>query len=241
MHRADDTQQRPWLKPPEASCSAGDWVSLQLRRETLERYVARESRVLELNAGEGYFTDVLRQMGCRISLAEESPDGLGSTGASLADFAADAYDAVVAYNGTLSYAMHRRDQVLAECRRVLRADGLLILDVLSLWGTLHRQLPIVVGRDLVHNRGVIRTGDVPGVNRHCHLFRAAELESFLCSGGFELMKLSASSVLSTGIDVPVSSDASIWSALLEYERSASIERGCLDGGSRLIAVARRTR
>jgi hypothetical protein len=39
--------------------------------------------------------------------------------------------------------------------------------------------------------------------------------------------------------IPVSSDASIWSALLEYERAACVERGFLDGGSRLIAVARR--
>lgn len=246
MDRLDDTPRHGQLLPrAEVTCSAGDWVSLQLRREVLERYVRRESSVLELNAGSGYFGEVLRRMGCRTRVAEASLDGLASTGAhvdgrhALGEIADEAYDAVVAYDGALSYAMHRRDQLLAESRRVLRPAGLLVLDVLSLWGTLHRQLSLVVDRDMVYTRGVIRTGDAPGASRRCHLFRAAELSAFLCRGGFELLHLSASSVLSTGIDLPVSSDRSVWSALLEYERAASVERGYLDGGSRLIAVAKR--
>lgn len=247
MYRADAPQQHdPLLPPAEATCSAGDWVSLQLRREALERHVARESSVLELNPGAGYFTEVLRRMGCRTRVAEVSREGIASTEVgsvdgwrSLGRITDAAYDAVVAYNGTLSYAMHRRDRLLSDIQRALRPGGLLVLDVLSLWGTLHRQLPLVVQRDLVYTRSVIRTGDAPGASLECHLFRAAELRSFLCSGGFALVHLSASSVLSTGIELPVSSDASLWSALLEYERAASVERGYLDGGSRLIAVARR--
>jgi SAM-dependent methyltransferase len=241
----------------ESMCSAGDWVSLQLRREALERHVPRGSRVLAANAGAGYFTEVLHQLDCRISVFDESLEELAATRArastrgfeasidgwhnkgivALDGIADGAYDAVVVYGGALSYALHRRDQALAECRRVLRSAGVLALDVLSLWGTLHRQLPLVVERDLVHNRAVIRSGDVLGASRKCHLFRAAELRSFLCGGGFELLSLSASSVLSTGMNIPVSSDASIWSALLEYERAACVERGFLDGGSRLIAIA----
>jgi SAM-dependent methyltransferase len=259
MYQSQATLQGQSRGVAESMCSAGDWVSLQLRREALERHVARGSRVLEANAGAGHFTEVLHHLNCRISVVDESSEELASTraratargfwssieswhhkGIATLDGIADgAYDAVVAYGGALSYALHRRDQALAECRRVLRSSGVLALDVLSLWGTLHRQLPLVVERDLVHNRAVIRSGDVLGASRKCHLFRAAELESFLCGGGFELLSLSASSALSTGMDIPVSSAASIWSALLEYERAACVERGFLDGGSRLIAVARR--
>lgn len=239
--------------------SAADWVSIQLRREALERYVPRGSRVLEANAGAGHFTEALAQLGCRISVVDESADELASNRANagargfsssiehwlqrdigaLDDVSDGTYDAVVAYGGALSYALERRDHALAEYRRVLSSGGVLVLDVLSLWGTLHRQLPLVVGHDLVHNRAVIRTGDVLGVRRECHLFRAAELRTFLCRGGFDLLSLSASSVLSSGMEMPRSSEASIWSTLLEFERAACVEPGCLDGGSRLIAVARR--
>lgn len=249
--------QRPGVAEP--MCSAEDWVSLQLRREALERYVPKGSRVLETNACAGHFTEVLHHLGCRISVVDESPEELASSrvnagarglstsidawhhkGISALDGIPDgAYDAVVAYGAGLSYALQKRDKALAECRRVLRPAGVLALDVLSLWGTLHRHLPLVVGRDLVHNRAVIRSGDVLGSSPECHLFRAAELRSLLCRGGFEVLSLSASSALSTGMTMPMSTDDSIWSALLEYERAACFEDGCLEGGSRLIAVARR--
>jgi SAM-dependent methyltransferase len=259
MYQTQATPQARSRGVTESMCSAGDWVSLQLRREAIERHVARGSRVLETNAGAGHFTEALHHLDCRVSVVDESSEELASTRASsmargfgtsidswhhmgivaLEGIADGTFDAVVAYGGALSYALHRRDQALAEFRRVLRSSGVLAVDVLSLWGTLHRQLPLVVTRDLVHNRAVIRSGDVLGASRKCHLFRAAELRSFLCGGGFEVLSLSASSVLSTGMEIPVSSDASIWSALLEYERAACSEPGFLDGGSRLIAMARR--
>ena len=40
-------------------------------------------------------------------------------------------------------------------------------------------------------------------------------------------------------DAPLASDPSVGSALLEYERSACVERGYLDSGAQIIAVARR--
>jgi len=232
---------------------------LQLRCEALERYVPRGSRVLQVNAGTGRFTQVLHQLDCRISVVDESPVELESHRAravaggfsgsieswsqqdieELAGTADGAYDAVVAYNGALSFALKRRDRALAECGRVLRAGGVLALDVLSLWGTLQRRLPLLVRHDLVHNRAVIRSGDLLQANRKCHLFRAAELKTFLCRAGFEMLHLSASSFLSTGMAMPASSELDAWSTLLEYERAACVEQGCLDGGNRLIAVVRR--
>ena len=153
------------------------------------------------------------------------------------------FDAVVAYEGALSYALERRDRALRELVRVLTPRGVLILSAFSLWGTLHRHLPHVVARDLVDNRAVVRSGNAPassfGHGRPCHLFRAAELEAFLRRGGLEILSLSASSALSTGIPLPEATDPSAWSALLEYERAACAERGYLDSGSEIIAVARR--
>ena len=164
------------------------------------------------------------------------------------------FDAIVAYGGVLGYALERRDRALAECMRVLAPRGLLIIGVFSLWGSMHRHLPLILSRDLVDNRAVIRSGNVlgagaaPGIDpasavlgggRPCHLFRAAELEAFLRRGGLELLALSSASALSTGLGRPLGSDPSAWSALLEYERAACVERGYLDSGTQLIAVARR--
>jgi SAM-dependent methyltransferase len=250
-------------EPVRLARSAGDWVSFQLHREALERFVPRGSRVLESNAGAGQYTEVLHQLGCRVSVQDESLEelalhqaqarALGYEGSvegwaqrdlcSLSGLADASFDAVVAYGAALSYTLERRDRALTECIRVLRPRGVLVVDVLSLWGTMHRHLPLILGQDLVQNRAVIRSGNAAGVvlggGRQCHLFRAAELEAFLRRGGLELLSLSASSALSTCLELPVASDPSTWSALLEYERAACVERGYLDSGTQLIAVARR--
>jgi S-adenosylmethionine-dependent methyltransferase len=251
-------------QPVLARHSAEDWVSFQLHREALERFIARGSRVLEANAGTGQYTEVLAHLGCAVNVLDESPDALhthrerarslGYEGAIESSATLDlcaltglpdaGFDAVVAYGAALSYAFERRDRALAECIRVLKPRGVLIIDALSLWGTMHRQLPFVLARDLVQNRAVIRSGNAGGLlpgdsGRQRHLFRAAELDAFLRRGGLELLWLSASSALSTGVELPAASDPSTWSALLEYERAACVERGYLDSGSQLLAVARR--
>jgi SAM-dependent methyltransferase len=457
---------------------AGDWVSFQLHREALERFVPRGSRVLEISAGVGHYTEALHQLGCKISVLDESLDELESNRArarargfaasiegwaqcdicSLAAFPDAAFDVVVAFGAALSHAHDRRDRALAECMRVLRPRGILVLDVFSLWGSMRRNFPQLLARDLVLNRAIIRSGNAPesllGIERraperasqappshtrpsqhqllpelpprlqpssepssglssaeaqrsqewrshtrasatpiapeqsaasadmlaslqpsspqpaqqssspsphtarqplppapessahlqaspgqpgaqplsphpvsppasrepsavhsspeslaaahsapghsssvhsapaqsspghappgrsvpepspsaqsavapsaqsavaqseaersapshaapelspqrHCHLFRAAELEAFLRRAGLEVLSLSASSALSTGVEMPMSADAGTWSALLEYERAACIERGYLDSGHHLIAIARR--
>lgn len=275
--------------PLRIARSAGDWVSFQLHREALERFVPRGARVLELSAGVGHYTEALHHLGCKISVLDESLDELESNQArarergfassiegwaqrdicSLRDFADGAFDAVVAYGAALSQALDRRDRALGEWMRVLRPRGVLVLDALSLWGSMRRSLPQLLARDLVHNRAIIRSGNAPEAllaierrpnepiahapypmtgyptsdpppgERYCHLFRAAELEGFLRRAGLEILSLSASSALSTGIEMPMTSDPGTWSALLEYERAACVERGYLDSGQHLIAVARR--
>ena len=256
------------------------WVSAQLHRDTLERFLPRGARVLELSTGAAQLTEVLHRLGCKLSVLASSADELEVARArarergfdasvelwahgsmvNLEAFADASFDAVVAYGGPLGYALERRDRALAECMRVLAPRGLLIVGVFSLWGSMHRHLPLILGRDLVDNRAVIRSGNIGGNvgsnalpladgthdanailggGRPCHLFRAAELEAFLRRGGLELLSLSSSSALSTGLDRPLGSDPSAWSALLEYERAACVERGYLDSGTQLIAVARR--
>lgn len=310
--------------PLRIARSAGDWVSFQLHREALERFVPRGSRVLEISAGVGHYTEALHHLGCKISVLDEALDELESNQArarargfaasiegwaqrdicSLGAFPDAAFDVVVAYGAALSHAHDRRDRALSECMRVLRPRGILVLDVFSLWGSLRRNLSQLLARDLVQNRAIIRSGNAPeslldserraleatsplplshavpaqaqpaepspgapfdavpsaaarlepepppsvsqqvsveplARERHCHLFRGAELEAFLRRAGLEILSLSASSALSTGVEMPMAADPGTWSALLEYERAACVERGYLDSGHHLIAIARR--
>jgi len=244
--------------------SIGDRVSLELHRETLERFVPRAFRVLDVGAGPGRFTEVLHHIGCRIVVADLSPKQLDENRlrarehgfassvegwhlldiCALGDFADASFDAVVAYGGPLSYVLDRRHQALGECLRVLRPGGLFISSVMSLWGTMHRHLPAVLDLELAQNRAIIETGDLtpsnnPGTGHPCHLFRAAELATFLEGAGLTLVSLSASSALTTGVAADVACDAATWSALLEFERMACVEPGYLDSGTHLIAVCRR--
>ena len=242
---------------------AEEWVSFHLHRDALERFVPSGARVLETTPGDGRYTEVLHRLGSKLSVLSASAaereslqarardrgyassvdHWLEGDVAHLAAIPDGSFDAVIAFEGALSYALERRDRALRELVRVLGPRGVLILSAFSLWGTLHRHLPLVLARDLVDNRAVVRSGTAPasafGHGRPCHLFRAAELEAFLRRGGLEVLSLSASSALSTGVPLANPADPSAWSALLEYERAACAERGYLDSGSEIIAVARR--
>jgi SAM-dependent methyltransferase len=265
--REPESGARPVRAERQGSSTAQEWVSRQLHRELLERYVPSGARVLELSTGHDtgndQYTEVLHRLGCRITAVGITPSALDGLRArarqggfdtsveswvvreigSLEGLEDGGHDAVVAYGGFLSYALERRDRALGECMRVLRPRGVLLLSVPSLWGTLHGRLARFMECDLVHNRGVIRSGNLPAgaldASAACHLFRAAELDAFLRRAGLELLSLCASNALSTGVELPADSDRSTWSALLEYERAACAERGYLDSGSHLIAVARR--
>src|SRR5687768_3189875 len=79
MYQTQTTLQVRSQCAAEIMCSAEDWVSLQLRREALERHVTRGSRVLEANAGVGHFTEVLHRLDCRISVVDESSEELAAT------------------------------------------------------------------------------------------------------------------------------------------------------------------
>ena len=221
--------------------------------------------MLDIGAGPGRFTEVLHRLGCRIVVADLSSEqlALNRQAASnhgfapsveswhlldicdLSSLADKSFDAVVAFGGPLSYVFDQRDRALNECRRVLRPGGLLCLSVMSLWGTMHRYLPGVLGIPLSTNRTIMSTGDLtkdtaPGSSHYCHMFRSGELRSFLERPGLELLSISAASALSTGHASSSVLDSARWEALLEFEEAACIEAGYLDAGTHLIAVARHT-
>ena len=94
------------------------------------------------------------------------------------------------------------------------------------------------------NRSIVATGDLtkendPSSTHHCHMFRAAELRSFLDRPDLELLWLSASSAVTTGLAPSILSNADSWDLVLEFEAMACTEANYLDAGTHLISVVRR--
>ena len=163
----------------------------------LERFVAPGSRVLEIGAGPGRFTQTLHRLGCRIVVADIShvqlelnrrygaERGFASSVEAyqkldicdLAILPPASFDVVVAYGGPLSYVFERRDDAVESCRRVLRSRGMFVASVMSLWGTLHRHLAALRDLPLRSMASIVETGDLtpekdPMSSHKCHMFRS---------------------------------------------------------------------
>jgi ubiquinone/menaquinone biosynthesis C-methylase UbiE len=117
--------------------------------------------VLEVGAGAGRFTMELARLGARVTVVDISPEQLrlneehvaegGLEDAVEARHLADvldlsrfedrSFDAVVCYGGPLSWALDGADRAFEELLRVTKAEGHVLLGVMSRFGSLHAFLP----------------------------------------------------------------------------------------------------
>jgi len=232
----------------------------------LERLVPPGSRVLEIGAGPGRFTQTLHRLGCRIVVADISDVQLalnrryGSENGfaksveayeklDICDLTAlpnASFDVVVAYGGPLSYVFERRDDAVESCRRVLKPGGVLLASVMSLWGTLHRHLAVLRDLPLWSVKSVVESGDLTPENdptspHKCHMFQSAELARLVERHGFVVEALAASNALSTNLEpllLELRQQPDRWQALLDLEAQATAQPGYVDGGTHLIVAAR---
>lgn len=244
-----------------------DEVNFYLHSHYLEKYAPRGSRVLEIGAGSGRFTQVLAALAVRITVADISPVQLELNRrhaqeydfahavedwrqvdiSDMSQFESCSFDCVVAYGGPFSYALDQRDSALRECLRVLRPDGVLLFSVMSLWGSSHRHLKGVLSIPVEYNQQITRTGDLtpetlPGRTHPMHLFRVAELRAWLKQTGLTIIALSASNCLSLCWDdylTEIRSDEPRWNELLRMELEACAEPGALDMGTHIIGVVKK--
>jgi len=260
----DDYGAREWERWDR---SPVERVKLAVHMHYLETTVQPGMRILEIGAGAGRFTQALARLGARVVVADISPVQLELNrenarqlgfAAAVEDwvecdmcalethFADEAFDAVVCYGGPLSYVLERRDEALAELRRVARPGAPLLFGVMGLWGTVHGALPGVLALPVEVNRDVVRTGRLNparGTGTHyCHMFRAAELRAALEAAGLAVEAISASNGLSAAWGeelAAIEQDPAKWAHLLELEFEACREPGCVDMGTHIIAVARK--
>jgi SAM-dependent methyltransferase len=166
----------------------------------------------------------------------------------LSRFEPNSFDYVVAYGGPFSYVLDKRNMALRECMRVLRPKGMILLSVMSLWGSAHAHLDGVLEVPVSANQKITSTGDIspatfPGrKSNFMHLFRANELKKWLEDEGITVEEMSASSCLSLAWNEKVKqirADVSKWNELLRMEVEACADEGCLNMGTHLIAVGRK--
>lgn len=243
-----------------------DEISLYLHVHYLRRFIVPGSRVLEIGAGAGRFTQILAEIGARVLVADLSPvqlilnrqfaARLGFAPAvedwqvvditDLSRYGEASFDYVVAYGGPFSYVLDRRDQALAECARVLRPGGRLLASVMSLWGSACRALPGTLDVPPEYNQKITATGDLTASNfparqvNPMHLFRVEETRAWVDRSGLHPLAFSASGVLALAwgdhLD-PIRQDPARWNELLRMELDACADPACLGMGTHLIFAA----
>ena len=245
-----------------------DEMSLTIHAHYLKKYILPNQKVLEIGAGAGRFTQILAGLGAQIVVADISSvqlelnkkfsieynfrqaimDWQQADICDLSRFEPESFDAVIAYGGPFSYVLDKRDLALAECLQVIKPGGLLLLSVMSLWGSAHGSLDGVLSIPPEANLEIIRTGDITSAtfpDRHenfMHLFRASELLNWLEKAGLAVTDRSASNCLSLTWNETlkqIRDDDDKWDELIQMELEACVEEGCLDMGSHMIAVARK--
>jgi SAM-dependent methyltransferase len=239
-------------------------VKLFIHTQFLERYITKDSIVLDIGAGPGRFTKVLVKLGATVVVGDISQTQLDLNKrfanefefaygiknylrldiCDMSIFPDSTFDHVVCYGNPLGYVFEKRELAFGETLRVLKPGGKVFLSVSTLWGSIHELLPGVLSVDAVKNEEIIRSGNLyfepeVGLRHRCHLFRAAELKEFLEKHPLTILNLSASNCISAVWGDKLESiraDRTQWDQLLKMELEACQQTGCLEMGSHLIAV-----
>lgn len=180
----------------------------------------------------------------------------------LSPLAAESFDAVVCYGGALSYVFDRADAAVGELLRVTRPGGLVLLSVMSLLGSVRHFLEPCLKLARQHGPAVIsgllathdqvgavagESADSPG--HRLRYYTWADLRALLGRHRCEVVDASAANFLAVGgnaerlrtvLDGEHQDDAALWEAFLEWEVACCREPGAMDGGTHIIAVARKT-
>jgi ubiquinone/menaquinone biosynthesis C-methylase UbiE len=244
-----------------------DEIKLHIHDHYLRSYIPPGSRVLEIGAGPGRFTQTLHSMSCRVLVADLSEvqlalnrlkaDELGFAASveswlqldvcEMEAIESESFDAVLSYGGPFSYVFERADRAIQECIRVLKPGGVLLSSVMSLWGSVHAFFGGVLEIPLQINRVILLTGDLTAQTQsdsahYCHLFSSEEYRVLHERNGLEVLCISASNAVSTGWAEALEhcrSDPALWEFVLELELQACATNGFLDGGTHILAVARK--
>lgn len=231
--------------PARPDSDACGWVSREVHRRFLRRFVPRGAHVLEIGAGANRFTTELAARGCRVVVTDPSSARLAAherrvrgtpaersvvrrevlDGPDVSRYADGEFDVVLAYGGPLSTVRGCAATALRGLLRVVRADGVVVASVLSLLGSWRHHPPGLDGQ--------------PGTTDRS--YRWSEVVGLVDAAGGRLVDGSASNWASAGEPewlADVAADRDRWRRFLEREVAACAEPGARDGGPRILFAAR---
>lgn len=260
----DEYGEKEWER---LAIKPADRINFAVHTHYLREHIRQGSRVLEIGAGPGRFTQVLAELDCRVVVADISgvqlelhrrhsgeqqfghcvEDRLQLDICDLGALESDTFDAVICYGGPLSYVFEKAAAALGECVRVCSSGGKVLASVMSLWGSCRRDLDAVLQLPVSDNRKITATGDLipehlASVKHRCHMFRSQELRGLAADAGLHVVAMSAANCLSVTWDeslATIEDDSEQWQELVRMEIEAGGEAGCLDSGTHLILVGRK--
>jgi SAM-dependent methyltransferase len=249
-------------------------VGLEMHRRVLRRWIRENDRVLEIGAGPGLFTVQLAELGARVTVGDISErqlelnaEQVRSAGCEqavesrllvdivdLSRFPNSSFDAAVAYGGPLSYVFDRAEQSLRELLRTVRIGGVVLLSVMSRFGSVHQFLDGVI-EELRNGYGdeyasLLATGDQIGraarstataLPHEMHLFTWKELKGMIDRQNGQLVDALAANFLSIRADAAVSelTDEQL-TYFLDWEEQVCRASGALDAGTHIIVGIKKT-
>jgi len=241
-------------------------VNLELHKRFQHRWVRPGDRVLEVGAGPGRFTIELARLGARILVSDISAGQLDLNRARVTDAGFEAavegrevldvtdlasigrssFDVATAFGGPLSYVFEQAGQGLDELLAAVRPGGIVLLSVMSRWGSIHQFLDGVLEAGVKGYRLLAETGDQFGetarstvidLPHEMHLFTWDELERLVAARPCRLVDASAANFLSVRADGALASiDPARWEEFLSLEEAACRTRGALDAGTHIIVA-----
>ncbi|HXT18920.1 MAG TPA: class I SAM-dependent methyltransferase [Gemmatimonadaceae bacterium] len=267
----DTFADREWLR---LESTVQGRTNYAVHKRFLDEYARPGMRVLDIGSGPGRFAIDLALLGADVTVADLSPVQLELARARFAErgvldkIAAvreldvtnlesidDAsYDLIVCYGGVLSYTRDRHPVALRELARVVRPGGVVLLSVISLYGTLRLVGPLDAAKvldefdlhmDLAAVLGgadVIYTRERSAEFHHpIALFTSRGLRSAIEDAGLAVEKLaSANPLLPQYSRVPnIEVNAHAADRLRDLEVAVCDNPGLVDAGGHMIAVARR--
>lgn len=235
--------------PANPDTDACGWVSREVHRRFLRRYVPRGARVLEIGAGANRFTTELAARGCRVVVTDPSSARLAAherrlratpaersvlrrevlDGPDVSRYADGEFDVVLAYGGPLSAVRGCAAGALRGLLRVVGTDGVVVASVLSLLGSWRHHPP---GLDRQVD-GRPETAD--------RRYRWSEVAEHVHAAGGQLAGGSASNWASAGPPdslARLAADREAWRRFVEHEIAACAEPGARDGGTHILFAAR---
>jgi SAM-dependent methyltransferase len=231
------------IRPGVDACG---WVSREVHRRFLRRFVPRGAHVLEVGAGANRFTTELAARGCRVVVTDASSALLAAhertvrgtpaersvlrrevlDGTDVSRYADGEFDAVLAYGGPLSAVRCCAVGALRGLLRVVGPDGVVVASVLSLLGSWR------------HRPSALDGWGPQGTDRR---YRWSDVVQLVQEAGGELVDGSASNWASAGHPdalAHLAADRDAWRRFVEQEVAACAEPGARDGGTHILFAAR---